>query len=193
MAQPFPASACTLTPSGGWKGRSRKTSISPRQHVAIVTPHSHTPQAGLQSRQEGEKSASVLKKDARFDSKLSACMSVLNFSLCYCRFAQRSGLPMGFYWSVGHRELINGLLQRPDTRAGLQLSVSMCLLFDGWCFNILNLNRRRSAWWGLPYGYSGAQPGAPQRWGVTGKEGDRKTSSVWHHNLPNFLKPVSAK
>lgn len=69
------------------------------------------------------------------------------------------------HWSVANSELINGLLQRPDTRAGLQISVSMCLLFDGWCFNILNLNRRRSAWWGLPHGYSGAQPGAPQRWG----------------------------
>lgn len=54
-----------------------------------------------------------------------------------------------FHWSAGNWELINGLLQHPDTRAGLQISVSMCLLFDGWCFNILNLNRRRSAWWGL--------------------------------------------
>ena len=72
----------------------------------------------------------------------------------------------------------------PDTRAGLQISVSMCLLFDGWCFNILNLNRRRSAWWGLPHGYSGAQPGGPHSGGVTGKgvegRGRGKTSSfVW--------------
>lgn len=35
------------------------------------------------------------------------------------------------------QELINGLLQGPDTRAGLQISLSMCLLCDGWCFNIL--------------------------------------------------------
>lgn len=54
-----------------------------------------------------------------------------------------------FHWSARNCELINGLLQHSDTRAGLQISVSMCLLFDGWCFNILNLNRRRSAWWGL--------------------------------------------
>lgn len=61
--------------------------------------------------------------------------------------------------------------QRPDTRAGLQISVSMCLLFDGWCFNILSLNRRRSAWWGLPHGYSGAQTWGPTEGGVTGREG----------------------
>lgn len=30
------------------------------------------------------------------------------------------------------------------TRAPLQILLSMCLLFDGWCFNILNLNRKRS-------------------------------------------------
>lgn len=73
------------------------------------------------------------------------------------------------------QELINGLLQCPDARAGLQISVSMCLLFEGWCFNILKLNRRRSAWWGLPHGYSGAQPGAPRRWGNR-ERGDRTES-----------------
>lgn len=73
------------------------------------------------------------------------------------------------------QELINGLLQHPDARAGLQISVSMCLLFDGWCFNILDLNRGRSAWWGLAHGYSGAQPGAPERWGDwERRDGDRK-------------------
>lgn len=61
--------------------------------------------------------------------------------------------------SVRNWELINALLQLPDTRAELRSSVSMCLLFDGWCFYILSLNRRRSAWWGLAHGYSGAQPG----------------------------------
>lgn len=73
------------------------------------------------------------------------------------------------------QELINGLLQHPDARAGLQISVSMCLLFDGWCFNILDLNRGRSAWWGLAHGYSGAQPGAPGRRGDwERRDGDRK-------------------
>lgn len=76
------------------------------------------------------------------------------------------------------QELVNGLLQHPVTRAGLQISVSMCLLFDGWCFNILDLNRGRSDWWGPSHGYSGAQPGAPERWGDwERRDGDRKTSS----------------
>lgn len=53
--------------------------------------------------------------------------------------------PLTVFLCAEAQELINGLLQGPDTRAGLQISVSMCLLFDGWCFNILDLNRRRSA------------------------------------------------
>lgn len=82
--------------------------------------------------------------------------------------------PNGFLCAEA-QELINGLLQGPDARAGLQISVSMCLLFDGWCFNILDLNRRRSAWWGPSHGYSGARPGAPERWGDWERgDGDQK-------------------
>lgn len=77
------------------------------------------------------------------------------------------------------QELINGLLQRPDARAGLQISASMCLLFDGWCFNILDLNGGRSAWWAPSHGYSGAQPGAPERddGGDWERRGQKTTSS----------------
>lgn len=84
------------------------------------------------------------------------------------------------------QELINGLLQHPDARAGLQISVSMCLLFDGWCFNILDLNRGRSAWWGPSHGYSGAQPGAPERWG----DWEREREGMGTENLLLSLTPT---
>lgn len=105
----------------------------------------------------------------------------------FCSFLPPTICVDPFQWSIGNRELINGLLQGSDTRAGLQISVSMCLLFNGWCINILNLNRRRSAWWGLPYGYSGAQPGGPSEMGWPGgRDGgggqeQKISSSVWHH------------
>lgn len=161
----------------GGEARAKKNLPPCAENVLPLSIHSatHRPQAGCSPDNNKKKKKDLLqccmcKGYVRFQNKRQALFSIFIFlftNLCrkqlnvLLQFNSASPCADTSHWSVGNSELINGLLQHPDTRAGLQISVSMCLLFDGWCFNILNLNRRRSAWWGLPHGYSGAQPGGP--------------------------------
>lgn len=202
VVQPFPASAFTLTPAGG--AESRETSILPRQRVAVVNQHSLSHPDGRRIHFPPHLLDFTIRKiwtqiqtliffyyyfiwNVISTNLYLLCFSFRSFvRLCLCADA--------FHWSVGNWELINGVLQQPQTHVLGCRSPFQCVF-------CLTAGVSTSSTWieeGQPGGVCPVviqerNLGAPWRWGWLGKRRwERGRKKIKTSPLSSFMKPAGS-